>query len=381
MNITGNDNDINHNYHGVWCEKSTISITGTTVSNNSYGAYFEESSVCISNTSIVNNNLANDSYGVYLYRCPDPALPGAPLKIINSTITNNIVDLNISDSRVEAVTSTIGVIYLSSSTISSTLECIDFTPDFSNIIFADNLSSLKVSFYLTVNVTWYNVISGGLNNTPVDNASVKIYNNVSSIPTNLSTDSNGTLYTKILALKLNKTIQTTLPDGVTFMPHRVNASKYDIPNETGPFYVNETHYVELVLYDWKPPLIFIDPVFFDTTNNENLTLTGIVSDNIELTKWVVENETGRIQVKVNDGSWVNLRDYTFEVINSTLGNYTVKWSGVVTLEEGNNTVWVIIKDFAWNNETDSVPITLDTTPPTLTITSSVPETTNQSTLT
>ncbi|MCG2826683.1 MAG: fibronectin type III domain-containing protein, partial [Thermoplasmatales archaeon] len=360
LNITGNDTDINHNYYGVWCEKSTISITGATVSNNSYCAYFEESSVCISNTSIVNNNLANDSYGIYLYRCPDPALPGAPVKIINSTITNNIVDLNISDSRIEAVTSTIGIIYLSSSTISSTLECIDFTPDFSNITFADNSSKMEVSFYLTVFVKWQN-------NEPVDNASVKIYNK-NDVSTNLSTDSNGTLYTKILALKLNKTIQTTLPDGVTFMPHRVNTSRYDISNETKPFYVNETRYVELVLYDLKNPSIYINPVFFNITNKPLLTLTGGASDNIEV--WKVEISTDNV-------TWSRCN---LTVTNSTPGNYVVSWSGTVTLSEGFNTVYVMVKDFAGNNKTDSRTITLDTTPPTLIITSSIPETTNQPTL-
>jgi hypothetical protein len=211
----------------------------------------------------------------------------------------------------------------------------------------------------------------------VDNASVTIYN-VNDVPTNLSTNSNGIVYPKIVALKLNK---TTWPDGVTFMPHRVKVSKYDIPNETELFYVDKTHYVELVLYDTVHPSIFIDPLLFNPTNNKNLTLTGTASDNIELTKWVVENETGRIMVKVNNGNWINIRDYTFEVVNSTLGNYTVLWSGTITLNEGFNTVYVRVKDFAGNNATDSISITLDTTPPALTITSSVPETTNQSTLT
>ena len=293
LSITGND--INHNYYGVWCEGSTLNVTGgslswnthgiyvtpyvtlyssacingATISNNSYGAYFEKSPLFISNTTIINNNLVNDSYGVYLYKCPDPAFPGAPVKIINSTITNNIVDLNISDSRVEAVTSTIGIIYLSSSTVSSTLECIDFTPNFSNITFADNSSKMEVSFYLTVFVKWQN-------NEPVNNASVTIYNK-NNVPTNLSTDINGIVYTKILALRLNK---TTMPDGVTFMPHRVNVSKYGISNETGSFYVNETRYVQLVLYDLKNPSMYINPVFFNITNKPLLTLTGTASDNI-----------------------------------------------------------------------------------------------------
>ena len=307
------------------------------------------------------------NYGVYLMECPNPgaAEPPAP-KLRNSIITGSNIDLicfnsGSGSSPVELRNCTVNTIYL----YTSTLECTDFTPDFNNVTFADNISSLKTSFYLTVNVTWYNVTSGGLNNEPVNNASIIIYDK-DNIPTNLSTDSNGTLYTKILALTMNK---TTHPNGVLLMPHRVNASKYDIPNETKPFYVNETRYVKLVLYDSKNPLLSINPVFFNITNNPLLILTGTASDNIEIRG---------VEITIDDITWTRC-DLT--IVNSTPGNYTVAWSGTITLKEGHNTVYMMAKDFAGNNGTKTVTITLDKTPPALTITSPVPGTTNQPTLT
>jgi len=380
------NNDIKRNYYGVYCKESALNvagdslswntygiyvtssssacINGATISNNSYGAYFDSSSLSISNATITNNNVADDSYGIYLLSCPDPGVANPPTpKIMYSIIMNNNVDLNCSGSRLECINCTINTIYL----YDSDLDCIGFTPDFNNLTFADNSSKMEVSFYLTVFVKWQN-------NEPVSNASVKIYN-INDVPTNLSTDSNGILYTKILALKLNKTIQTTHPDGVTFMPHRVNASKNDIFNETGEIWVNETYYVELVLYDFVSPLISIDPAlpYFDPTTNKTLALRGIASDNINIS--MIEIFDG---VKVK---WVSCEPDNITAVNRTPGNYTVEWSGITTLKEGFNTVYVRVKDPAGNNRTDSITITLDTTAPILSIISPLNNTkTNQSTI-
>ncbi|MDI6916654.1 MAG: C25 family cysteine peptidase [Thermoplasmatales archaeon] len=315
-------------------ETYDVVIVNSSVSNNSYGIYCENSFVTIKNTVIASNTGETDSYGLYCYN--------SPTLIANSTLTNNTLDVGLYNSKAECI-----------NTI------------FSSVNFTDGYSGMDVYYYLTVSVTWYNVTSGGLNNEPVNNASITIYN-VNDVPTNLSTDINGIVYTKVLTLRLNK---TTMLDGVTFMPHRVNASKYGISNETKQFYVNETRYVELVLYDLESPSVSINPVFFNITNNPLLTLTGTASDNIEV--WKVEISTDNV-------TWGGCN---LTVTNSTAGKYTVSWSGTVTLSEGFNTVYVMVKDFAGNNKTDSRTITLDTTPPTLIITSVIPETTNQATLT
>ncbi|MCG2826264.1 MAG: right-handed parallel beta-helix repeat-containing protein, partial [Thermoplasmatales archaeon] len=194
---------------GITCwNSSETKIMHCILSENKKGICLQNSSnTNISNTVISSNN----ETGIYLYNSSDNL-------IVNSNISGNYSNSDYHD------------LFLSSD---SHLYLLNTT--FTNVSFADNVSTLNVSWYLNVNVTWKNNISA-------EYANVRIQDNENgTFDENYTTDKTG--WIKDIVIQEYTQNQT---DNTSFTPHNVTAWQGDISNLTNVT-VNRTQDFQIIL--------------------------------------------------------------------------------------------------------------------------------------
>ena len=300
----------NNSDDGIWLYDSSNNniMTSNQIYNNSLGIHLDSSS----NSTLANCNIYNNSYGIKL--ASSYLSNSSNNHIVNSTITNSAnYDF-----------------YLDQN---SQLISLNTTFNKTSVHFADENSTLNVSWYLNVNVLWNNSI-------PAEYANVRIQDNINgTFDENYTTDKNG--------WKKNIEIQeyTQNKTNITFFtPHNVTAWQGVFINSTNVT-VNRTKDFTIIFVDHNAPEILnISPeqeltiyenttveFSFNVSHPDNLTLTYYWY--LYLNETEVENVTGILgnTSTTQKVSW----SYPFDFMSH--GNYTVK----VLVSDENATVSVI----------------------------------------
>ena len=298
---------------GITCWKSSdTEISDCVIFENEKGICLQNSSnTNISDTVISSNN----ETGIYL-------VSSSNTLIVNSNISGNYSNPDYHD------------ISLSSD---SHLNLLNTT--FTNVSFADNASTLNVSWYLNVNVLWNNSI-------PAEYANVSIQDfNCTFDLINRTTDKLGWVRNIVVQEYTQNHTNTTY-----FIPYNVNASQMAFWNLTSIPITNTT---ELLLYLNQPfphnaPVISnistVLPEYdedttvefkFNVFHPDNLTLTyrWYLNNTDTFNETEVKNDTLENTNITQEINWVHWFDF------ASHGNYTVK----VEVFDGNATVsceWV-----------------------------------------
>ena len=312
-------------YNNYWCGilldfSSNNQITNNAVYNNShYGIYLGSSS----DNQIINCIISsNNETGIYLVSSSDTL-------VANSTISGNYSNPDYHD------------ISLSSDSHLNLLNTI-----FTNVSFADNASTLNVSWYLNVNVKWKNSI-------PAEYADVRIQDNENgTFDENHTTDKNGL----IKDIVVQEYTQNQTENKTFFTPHNVTASQGHISIWDDNVTVNETKTIELML-DHNAPVINYTTISpeqeytidendtiefkFNISHPDDLNLTYYwYLDGVEVKNGTLLENTSKEQ-KINWTGWSSDNSiYYFNFTSHINSPYTVK----VTVSDGNATVsyiWVL----------------------------------------
>jgi len=282
-------------------------IINCNISDNYEGVCFYGSD----NNSILNCKFySNYDEGVHLVYSLD-------CQIVNSTIELSFYDINL--------------------TGPCTLECKNAAFNKTKVYFADTNSTLNISWYLNINVVWQN-------NAPIENASVKIQDNMANEVFTGITDLDGRVkWVVIQEYTQNKTTKTC------FTPHNVTASKSNISNFT-VLNVSQSQNVMVILEDSTPPsVIIVEPPHNAILNSTTVIVRWVVSDN--------ESGRSKMETSYNGINWIEIG-----------GDITWLGTCIVFASDGDYIIYVRATDKAGNKNVSSVNITIDTTAPTITIT-------------
>ncbi|MCG2826270.1 MAG: right-handed parallel beta-helix repeat-containing protein, partial [Thermoplasmatales archaeon] len=303
----------NNSHDGIQlCYSSNTKITNCAAYNNTHTGI---SLFYSSNNKITNCSIYNNTYGTVLYDSTNN-------KIVNSTIIN----------------STGYNLFLAQNS-----QLISLNTTFTNVSFADNVSTLNVSWYLNVNVTWKNNISA-------EYANVRIQDNENgTFDKNYTTDKTGW----IKDIVIQEYTQNQTAGKTFFTPHNVTASQGGISVWDDNVTVDETKTVELIL-DHDAPVINYTTISpeqeYTTDENTTVEFSFNVShpDNLTLTYYWYLNgnetfndtlENTNITQKIN---WTYYFNYTSHenspyTINVTVsdGNATVSYEWKLTVNDVN----------------------------------------------
>jgi parallel beta-helix repeat protein len=272
---------------------------------------------------------------------------GATVTMEKGTISNNIMD----GVRVEGGAS---VIISNSSMIgnvnkdlvldgASTIDMRNASFNKNAVTFNDATSKLHVSWFVGVNVAWPND-QGGQGN-PVDGASVKVVDALTTTVATRTTDATGTIGAKLVLKEYTK----TLGSQTNYSPYNISASINPVVAGHNNTAIDKTKDVLVLLGDLTPPTINIStPKDNEVYNHLTVAIKGTASDTESGIKVVMYSIDGGL-------SWKSV-------------NGTTTWNATMFLAQG---TYPTIIARAWNQaggySTATVKnIYVDNTPPYIT---------------